>query len=264
VTDLIRNPAVAGMFYPKDPEALRGMLESFLSKADNFRVSPKALIAPHAGYIYSGQTAAKAYAPLKGNQNTIKRVVLLGPAHRYPLRGISVSEANYFETPLGRIPVPTSLREKALSFDWVHSIEAAFDGEHSLEVHLPFLQSVLKDFEILPLLVGNTDAEKVKALILALWGDEETLIVASSDLSHFHEYEEACQMDKKTADAIVRGDIQSVGYNDACGRIPVNGLLLAAKEKNYACELIDLCNSGDTEGDKNRVVGYGAFHFVKS
>jgi len=259
-TSLTRSAAVAGMFYAADPQQLSAEILHFLKQQpDSDSVTPKAIIAPHAGYIYSGPIAASAYHLFAGKAEKIKQVILLGPSHRVAFRGIATSRADYFETPLGKIKTNRSLSELAESLPFVNSYDAAHQDEHSLEVQLPFLQTVLNDFELTPLVVGDCDAQDVAQLLELLWGDEHTLIVISSDLSHYHSYQSAIDLDTQTSLAIEHLQPEKIHYEDACGRNPLNGLLTIAKQKKLHVKTLDLRNSGDTAGDKNKVVGYGAY-----
>lgn len=258
----IRPTAVAGMFYPADRDELHQMVAGFLSQAESSNEAPpKAIIAPHAGYIYSGPVAASAYARLASLRDTIRRVVLLGPSHRVGFIGIAASGADYFHTPLGDVPLDKELLAEVTTVPGVQPFDQAHQMEHSLEVHLPFLQEVLGDFTLLPLVVGDARPEEVAKVLRAVWGGEETLIVVSSDLSHYHDYATAQRMDRATSSAIEALNPGAIGYEDACGRTPVSGLLLVAKEKNLHAETIDLRNSGDTAGPRDQVVGYGAYLF---
>ena len=259
-----RPPAVAGLFYPDDKNQLQSMLQALL---DNDHASPlngeqvkkiKAIIVPHAGYIYSGGVAASAYRLLEARGHTIKRVVILGPSHRVPLRGMALPSVTNFTTPLGDIPLDTNSLQQLLSLNTVQTLDDAHAFEHSLEVQLPFLQMLLKDFVLIPIVVGQCDVNAVKAALKIVWGKEETLIIISSDLSHFHHYHSACQIDRNTSDLIVNKDWHLQG-EQACGCYPLNGLLKLAQEISLSVCPLDLRNSGDTAGDKDRVVGYGAY-----
>ncbi len=258
----VRQPAVSGLFYPDDAATLRRMVSEFLAESPALEGEPpKAIIVPHAGYIYSGPVAASVYARLARVHDKIERVVLLGPSHRVPFYGLAVTGASTLRTPLGDIRIDLQAVEKALELPQVVSLDAAHANEHSLEVQLPFLQLLLDDFELVPLVVGDTNSEQVVAVLERLWGGSETLIVISSDLSHYHDYTTAQRMDRATSEAIVSLHPERLGYDDACGRIPVCGLLQLAKQRGLRGELVDLRNSGDTAGDKHRVVGYGAYAF---
>jgi len=258
----VRPTAVAGMFYPADRDELHHMVSDFLHLAASSNdPAPKAIIAPHAGYIYSGPVAASAYAHLAPARDTIKRVVLLGPSHRVGFIGIAASSADYFHTPLGDIALDQDLLAQVTSLHGVLEFDQAHQMEHSLEVHLPFLQEVLGEFTLLPLVVGDARPDEVAEVLRTVWGGDETLIVVSSDLSHYHDYHTAQRMDRKTSNAIEALDVNAIGYEDACGRTPLSGLLLVAKEKHLHVTTVDLRNSGDTAGPHDQVVGYGAYLF---
>lgn len=259
-----KHPNVAGLFYPEKTEELQNVVNELLNQANpnSQKFHPKAIISPHAGYIYSGPIAASVYKTLLPIKDKIKKVVLLGPAHRVGFFGIAIPSYTQFTTPLGNIDLDQSTINKLTKLPSVKIIDRAFDGEHCLEVQLPFLQSILTNFEIVPILVGSAKPIDVANLILNCWGDDETLIVISSDLSHYYDYPTAQILDQKAADAILNLEPEKIADNQACGRLPIKGLLIAAKQKNMHPKLIDLRNSGDTAGDKNRVVGYGAFYFV--
>ncbi|HGG58945.1 MAG TPA: AmmeMemoRadiSam system protein B [Gammaproteobacteria bacterium] len=255
----VRPAAVAGMFYPGDPAVLRQQVSRMLAAADDQGEPPKALIAPHAGYVYSGQAAAEVYARLGKRRSAIRRVVLLGPAHRVAFRGIAGTTADYFETPLGRVPVDREAMDAAWKIDGVFPADEAHAAEHSLEVQLPFLQLALDEFTVAPFVVGDAPAELTARLLEALWGGDETLIVISSDLSHYLDYDAARERDEQTARNIESLHGERIGPHDACGFAPIRGLLAVARRKGLAVERVALVNSGDTAGDKQRVVGYGAY-----
>lgn len=257
--NLIRQPAVAGTFYPADSEKLHTMLNTFLNTVEKTDKVPKAMIVPHAGYIYSGEIAASAYARLRAGAENIKRVVLFGPSHRVGFKGLAVSHADFFNTPLGQIPLDVAGIQNLLELPFVKYIDAAHHLEHCLEVQLPFLQAVLKDFSIIPIVAGEVDAEDVAEAIALFYDDPETLIVISSDLSHYHDYATAQRLDKETTRKIEALEYQALDYAEACGRVVVKGLLAWAQKKSLHIKNIDLRNSGDTAGDKKRVVGYGAY-----
>lgn len=258
----VREPAVAGMFYPDNPSALRQMVDDFLQQLPtSSEPAPKAIIAPHAGYTYSGPVAASAYARLRSVRNTVTRVVLLGPSHRVGFSGLATSSADTFRTPLGDIPVDTEAVSIINTLPQVDTLDQAHMLEHSLEVHLPFLQESLNSFHLIPIVVGDASAEEVAEVLEMLWGGEETLIVISSDLSHYHDYATAQEMDRKTSNAIETLHPEAIAHEGACGRNPVNGLLLLAQQKHLHAHTIDLRNSGDTAGPRDRVVGYGAYLF---
>lgn len=255
----ITQPNVAGMFYPDDPQELRDMIKKFLDQAQNKKnlAIPKAIIAPHAGYIYSGPIAASAYACLT-KTSSIKQVIILAPAHRAYFSGIATLPTDFYATSLGKIAIDQTTMH---NLDGINISAAAFANEHSLEVQLPFLQTVLKNFSIVPLLVGDTTPAMVAAVLNQLWNGEQTLIVVSSDLSHYLDYHAAQIIDNKTKDAILKLDYTALTENSACGGIAIAGLLMVVRTKKLHATAIDLRNSGDTEGARDAVVGYGAFHF---
>ncbi len=256
---MIRQPAVAGAFYPADPQQLHKMLDHYLQDATKAAKVPKAIIAPHAGYIYSGPIAASAYVRLKGAQDRITRVIVIGPSHRVAFRGLAISHATSFSTPLGDVPIDPTMVEKIAQLPFVQYLEQAHTFEHSLEVHLPFLQEVLTTFEIVPIVAGDATPEQVAQVIDALWGGDETLVVISSDLSHYHDYATAKKLDQLTSERIEKLQYGFITSESACGKVPVCGLLKLAQDKALTVKTIDLRNSGDTAGDKSRVVGYGAY-----
>jgi AmmeMemoRadiSam system protein B len=258
----VRAPAVAGLFYPGERTALAGEVARALAvDVPAGEAPPKAVIVPHAGYVYSGPIAGAAYARVRPRRGAIERVVLVGPAHRAWLDGLAVTTADEFATPLGAVPIDDALRRRVLALASVHADDEAHAGEHSLEVQLPFLQATLGDtgWTLLPLAVGDASPEQVAHVLDAVWGGPETLVVVSSDLSHYHDYATARRLDTETAAAIVACDARAIGDDDACGARPVRGLLLAARRRGLAVRLLDLRSSGDTAGDRDRVVGYGAF-----
>lgn len=258
----IRPPAVAGSFYPADPDALTAGLRAAFEAAevsDGDHPVPKALVVPHAGYVYSAPVAASAYLRLVPARESITRVVLIGPSHRVAVHGVAVSGAAAFDTPLGRVPIDTAGRDVVLGMPGVVLDDAAHALEHSLEVQIPFLQVVLDHFELLPLVVNEARAVDVAAVLDAVWGEAETVIVASTDLSHYLSYAEATATDRRTAASIVAADPDGVGDRDACGAAALRGLLAAARARHLRVEQVDLRNSGDTAGDRRQVVGYGAF-----
>jgi AmmeMemoRadiSam system protein B len=254
-----RQPAVAGSFYPAEPKHLHEIVDEYLKDAETNAKVPKAIIAPHAGYIYSGPVAATAYARLIKAHDQITRVVIIGPSHRVGFSGLAVSKAQTFITPLGAIPVDQEAVQTLLKLPFVEYNEPAHAQEHSLEVHLPFLQETLDSFKIVPIVAGDASAEQVSQVLDALWGGDETLIVISSDLSHYHDYVTCQKLDKATSTAIENLQYEKLAYDSACGKVPVSGLLKLAREKSLSVKTIDLRNSGDTAGDKKRVVGYGAY-----
>lgn len=267
----IRRPAVAGRypeaaFYPADEGELRDLVDALLERARGSlgaapaHASPKALIAPHAGYQYSGPVAASAYARIA--PEGIRRVVLLGPAHRVPVRGLAAPAADAFATPLGPVALDASALAGVARLPQVRRSDPAHAFEHSLEVQLPFLQRVLGSFLLVPLVVGDAEPEEVDEVLEALWGGRETLVVVSSDLSHYLDYETARRLDAQTTRAIEALAPESLDPDRACGCIPVQGLLLAARRHGLHARAVDVRSSGDTAGPKDRVVGYGAYAFV--
>lgn len=256
----VRQPAVAGMFYPADPGTLRRDIDAFLAdaRAQVAGDAPKAVIVPHAGYVYSGSTAALAYALIEQARRTITRVVLLGPCHRVPVRGLALPGASSFATPLGQVPL-----EAPGELDRLHHVVTSPDVhrlEHSLEVQVPFLQSVLDRFTLVPLAVGDATGSEVADVLDLVWGGDETLVVVSSDLSHYLSYDQAREVDAATVASILALD-GPISTHDACGGIPVSGLLVAAQRHGLTARLLGACNSGDTAGDRHRVVGYAAVAF---
>jgi len=262
--DIIRQPAVANMFYPGDAVELGDMIEGFLSKiTPTLPIPPKAIIAPHAGYIYSGPVAASVYAELIKSAHTIKRVAIIGPSHRVAFYGLAVPDADFFNTPLGNIPLDRETIQNLISQNIVTLFNQAHALEHSLEVHLPFLQKIYdNNISIVPIVVGDATTQEVSQCIEAIWGDAETLIVISSDLSHYHPYNEAKQLDKNTCTSIEEYSIDAIHSENACGYIPIRGLLHYAKKLNLKAKTLDCRNSGDTAGSKDQVVGYGAYAFI--
>ena len=260
---IIREPAVAGQFYPGNNSELsttiRVLLEDVQAEPGP---APKALIVPHAGYIYSGPVAAKAYSRLRSHRELYTRVVLLGPAHSVAVKGLASSAADVFRTPLGDVPLDKAAIA-ALDMPDVMVLDVAHQFEHSLEVHLPFLQSVLESFSIVPLIVGDAAAETVADVIDGLWGGPETLIVVSSDLSHYLSYEKARTVDNATCHAIENLEVDRIDHLGACGATPIGGLLIAARRRGMKVTTLDLRNSGDTAGDRSRVVGYGSWLFLE-
>lgn len=257
----IRPPAVAGMFYPASAYELQSDVEKYMAHGHKLHPDPrpKALIAPHAGYPYSGPVAGSAFRLLTGLHKEIKRVILFGPSHRIAFRGLALSGVDAFHTPLGDVEIDHNA-ERALAFcDFVRVNDRAHREEHCLEVELPFLQCALDSFTIVPLVVGDATAREVADIIEKLWGGPETLIVISSDLSHYLPYTQAQAIDRITSDAIVALDPGQIEPDMACGRLAIQGLLIAAKQHGLRASLIDLRNSGDTAGDKSQVVGYGAY-----
>jgi AmmeMemoRadiSam system protein B len=261
----VRPAAVAGMFYPGSPAALANAIrDCFADAAQPAHKpparSPKALIVPHAGYIYSGPVAASAYARLAQARGTVRRVIVFGPAHRVAVRGLAVPGAVGFSTPLGTVPIDQDSIARLADLPYVVKSDLVHAQEHSLEVQLPFLQTVLADFTLLPFAVGHATGEQVAEVMERVWGGPETLILVSSDLSHYHPYEAATRFDRATADAVL-AMTPALDHEQACGATPINGLIRAAQGHGLAPTLLDLRNSGDTAGDRSRVVGYASFAF---
>ena len=257
----VRPPAVAGTFYSADPHALALEIDDLLGDVEPLAPRlgfPKALIVPHAGYVYSGTVAARAYADIAPARGIVKRVVLLGPVHRVAVRGLALPAAEFFDTPLGRIPIDREAAAQLASLPQVVASAPAHAMEHSLEVQLPFLQKALGEFTLVPLAVGMASVEEVAAVLERLWGGPETLIVISTDLSHYHAYQDAKEIDCGTIARIAARAID-IDHDEACGATPLNGLLFLAREKNLSVNLLAACNSGDTAGGKGRVVGYSSF-----
>lgn len=261
----IRTAAVAGLFYPAEPSMLAMTLRQLLDQADDDQSLqiPKVIIAPHAGYIYSGITAAKVYTQLKPLKDIIKRVVIIGPAHRVAFSGMALSDDDRFTTPLGDVDIDKSFNQQLLSLDNVHIFDQAHLQEHSLEVQLPFLQYLLSDFSIIPIVAGHDSSKLIADILELVWGGSETLIVISSDLSHFHDYQTAQSIDKKTTQAILDYDFTAIDPQQACGCFAINGLLRYAQRHPLEVSLVDMRNSGDTAGEHDRVVGYAAFSFTE-
>jgi AmmeMemoRadiSam system protein B len=264
---VVRPPAVAGTFYPGAKDALLRAVDSYLVSArEGIADAPahgrlKAAIVPHAGYVYSGPIAASAYAWIEREAARFRRVVLLGPSHRLWVQGLAVSGADAFGTPLGPIPIDRSAVEAALRLPQVTLQDDAHALEHSLEVQLPFLQRVLGEFSLVPFSVGEATIEEVRGVLELLWGGDETLILISSDLSHYYDYETARRLDAETTHAIEALCPSDLGEESACGRIPVRGLLAIARERHLQPRTVDLRSSGDTAGGRQEVVGYGAYLF---
>jgi AmmeMemoRadiSam system protein B len=259
----IRPAAVSGSFYPGEAAALASEVAAYLAEAPATReprTPPKAIIAPHAGYMYSGPIAASIYARLAPLRGIVRRVVLAGPAHRVYVSGAAIPSVEGFASPLGTVELDREALALLRRLPFVEVSDRAHALEHSLEVHLPFLQSVLGRFSLVPIVVGDASPAEVARIYDALWGGDETLIVVSSDLSHYLPYDDACRQDRATAGAILQMEARLVP-EEACGAAPINGLLAAARARALQPELVELRNSGDTAGGRDRVVGYGAFAF---
>ena len=257
----VRQPAVAGLFYPEQPKALLGMVEAFLQGTDAPERAPKALIAPHAGFEYSGAVAGAAFRQLAAARATVTRVILAGPTHRVPFQGIALCSARRFATPLGEVPVDEDAQARIAGYPEVVALDIAHADEHSLETHLPFLQLALARFSIVPLVVGDTDPRHLARVFEALWGGPETLLCISSDLSHYLSYDAAQASDAAATRAIEALAPDALAWDQACGCIPIQALLMCAKKHGLKAATLDQRNSGDTAGPKDRVVGYGAYAF---
>ena len=255
----VRPAAVAGMFYPADSEQLEGQIQACLEHAKH-ATGPnqiQAIITPHAGLIYSGPTAAVAWSQAHKARPDVSRILLLGPSHRVGFTGIATSPAKAWRTPLGEINLDQERAqqlERELPFVQLYELAQ----EHSLEVQVPFIQTLYPGAKLLPLVVGNASAQQVAQVLNKFWQDQDTLIAISSDLSHFHDYQTAQQLDQATVDAICHYQVNRIGPEQACGCRAINGLLLLAQQGGHSIAPLELCNSGDTAGDKDRVVGYGA------
>jgi MEMO1 family protein len=256
----IRKSAVSGTFYPSDPSELKLIVADFLSYEHDFTAPPRAIIAPHAGYIYSGPIAGKIYGPLKKYHSKFNRIILIGPAHRIPVQGLALSSAEYFETPLGKAAVDPEGSQKLLNLPFVSVSDQAHAMEHCLEVQLPFLQEVLDDFSFIPILAGYVNPEDI-AEAFELLQNPKTLIVVSSDLSHYLEYEEASRLDLAASKAIESLSLEQLKDIQACGAGPIRGLLHFARTNGLRGKTVCLANSGDTAGSRDQVVGYGAYVF---
>lgn len=261
----VRGASAAGLYYPREPEGLRSALHALLGDRTHETVPPpKALVVPHAGYAYSGAVAASAYRTLTdAHAAVIRHVVLLGPSHRVKMRGLALPSSDYFETPLGRVRINAEARQRLRELGLAGIADAPHALEHSLEVQIPFLQALLREFDLLPVAVGLAPPEQVGRALEAIWGGPETLIVVSSDLSHHHTHVEAQALDQQTAKRIVerRSDLSE---SQACGADSLNGLLDVARRRGLEVRLLDRRTSGDTAGDEQRVVGYGSFALYES
>jgi len=261
----VRPAAVAGRFYPGNPAELRSTVEQLLASArTEQRPAPKALIAPHAGYVYSGPIAASAYVTLESARTLIRRVVLIGPSHFVRFDGVAGSSASAFATPLGDVPVDAQALGAISPLCRFSTCDPAHAREHALEVQLPFLQVVLDDFTTVPLVVGDATPGEVAEVLEALWGGPETLVVVSSDLSHYYDSSAARRLDASTAKAIEHLAPDQIAEEGACGRLPICGLLQTARKHSLRVRTLDLRNSGDTSGPRHQVVGYGAFGFYET
>jgi AmmeMemoRadiSam system protein B len=259
---LIRPPAVAGRFYPADPAKLRAALDASFAHAVAAPANaptPAAVVVPHAGYVYSGPVAASAYLRVAPLRRTVRRVVLLGPSHRVRVRGLALTGADAWASPLGLVPIDGIATASVRDLPGVTVDDRPHAPEHSLEVQLPFLQIALDDFALVPIVVGDATTDEVADVIDALWSGPETIVAVSTDLSHYYEYSDARRLDEQTAQAIVARRPADIADHDACGARPLRGLLQLAVVRDLAIEQLDVRSSGDTAGDRERVVGYGAF-----
>ncbi len=261
----VRQAAVAGQFYPSDSDDLSKMVDGFLRDATPVTGRAKAIIGPHSGYVFSGPIAGTAYRAFDGlDPDSIKRVVLMGPAHLVSFRGVAACAFSHFTTPLGDVIIEPGAMDRVLNFPGVIEYDGAHTGEHSLEVHLPFVQRVFPKARVVPLLVGQDAENAVEMILEALWGGSETRIIISSDLSHFHQYGAAKEIDQKTSRAIAELDPAGVLSDGSCGAVAVRGLLRVARKKQMNAKILDLRSSGDTAGGQDEVVGYGAYAFYEN
>ncbi len=257
-----RNPAVAGLFYAAAPQTLDREVSGYLQAAGGaYEKMPKMLIVPHAGYQYSAPAAARAYRPLRDQSGRIKTVILLGPSHRVPVDGLALSSADWFVTPLGKVPVDREMTAGLAARKGFRINDAAHRDEHSLEVQLPFLQKVLTDFEIVPIVYGAMNPQETAEALLPYLQRDDTLLVVSADLSHYYTYEEAQAADRETA-AKIKEVSPEIGYHQSCGAGGINSALILAQMMRLRPEILSLINSGDTAGSRERVVGYGAWVFA--
>lgn len=260
-----RNPAVAGIFYASEPKKLDSEVAHYLTS--DFRqstVRPKILIVPHAGYQYSASVAAKAYLQLQKFSGKIKNVILVGPSHRVAFNGIAVSSADDFKTPLGNVALNKEIIGEMIKNN--HDVlyyDAAHQEEHCLEVQLPFLQKVLNKFKIVPLVYGNISPEKLAVALEPYLQDDKNIVIISADLSHYYNYDTAKDIDAETADKINSRE-PSLTEHMSCGATGINAALILAKKDHLHPDMLELANSGDTSGDKERVVGYGAWSFSEA
>jgi hypothetical protein len=259
----VRAPILAGTWYPADANVLGNEVDRYIADAE--RLDPerlkglKAIIAPHAGYRFSGPVAGSAYAQVAAIRERVRRAVLVGPSHRVGFQGIAVSGAEQFQTPLGAIPIDREAIQSLLRLPFVNEMEAAHAEEHSLEIHLPFLQRALGEFSLVPLVTGDASPQQVAEVLAHVWDGPETLIVISTDLTHFLDYDTARRIDSETSQAIVARDSGAIADHQACGRVGLKGLLEMSRQRDLSIDLLDLRNSGDTAGPHDRVVGYGSW-----
>jgi AmmeMemoRadiSam system protein B len=259
----VREPAVAGTFYPARPSSLARTVDELLAERAPVSIDAKAFIVPHAGYVYSGPVAASAYRVLTARRDDVRRVVLVGPAHRAFLPGVAVPSVAAFRTPLGDVAIDAAARERVADLDGVVVDDAPHVAEHSIEVHLPFLQRALEDITIVPLVVGRAATTDVVRVLDALWNGPGTALIVSSDLSHYEDHDSATRHDLVTIDAITRGAGDSVGPYDACGAYAVRGLIEVGRDRGLEPTVLDRRTSGDTAGPRDRVVGYAAIAYAE-
>lgn len=255
----VRPASAAGLYYPKDADALHRALEALLARPrPDVARAPKALVVPHSGYSFSGEVAAAAYRTLRPCADAIRHVVLVGPSHRVPMRGLAMPTCQYYSTPFGRVPVGDSARQRLRELGLAGIADAPHALEHSLEVQVPFLQELLRDFDLLPIAVGSAPPEQVARTLEAVWGGPETLVIVTSDLSHHHTHAEALLLDGQTAASILarRSDLSDA---QACGAGGVNGLMEIARRKSLDVALLERGTSGDMAGERSRVVGFASF-----
>ena len=257
----ILAPQVAGMFYPADREELGRLVDGLFAGAQAAAERPKAIVVPHAGYRFSGSVAARIVKSIAGRAGQIRRVVMAGPSHRMAFRGIALTSADFMRTPLGDVPIDWEAQRRLLTLPDIQVLDKPFEGEHGLEVILPFLQRLLGDFQVVPMICGQVPEARVQDAFSALWGGPETLVIVSSDLSHFHDYDTARKLDGEAAASVEKLTADTIGDQHACGRVPLKGLIGLGRELDLRPTTLELKNSGDTAGGRDRVVGYGGFAF---
>ena len=264
-----RPAAFAGMFYSDKPQELAAAVKAYVAEATALATalattglapkSAKAVVAPHAGYIYSGAIAGTAYASMAARGDQVERVILFGPSHRVAFSGVAASGASVFETPTGPIAIDRDAVAALVHDGLAREFERAHESEHSLEVQLPFVKQIFPSARVVPLLAGDDNWRAAEKVLAKLWGGDETAIVISSDMSHYHDYDSAKKLDAGTAESMQRLAAGDIDHEQACGATGINALLALATNKGLSCAALDLRNSGDTAGSRNRVVGYGAF-----
>ncbi|MDH5719900.1 MAG: AmmeMemoRadiSam system protein B [Spirochaetia bacterium] len=255
-----RQPAVAGIFYPGVPDELKNAINGYCEKSEEIKKIPKAVISPHAGYMYSGVVAAQGYSFLKNNKNLYKKIFIIGPSHRHSFYGIALHSAEKFATPLGEVPVDQDIKKELLKYSEVSIEDKAHSAEHSVEVQIPFLQYFLEDFKIIPMVTGGLKNNEVSKIIKAFWKEKDVFFIVSSDLSHYLKYDETQKKDNETSLFIENFESEKITSDRACGAAAIRGLLTGSKEYASEIKTVKLLNSGDTSGDKKNVVGYGAYH----